>query len=252
MPDDVPTDSPTRKGGLVVAPGGFATAGRRVRSWTTPPAPQRQLSPQEAMEIVESLGEVDLRAPFLNLQLILDLSGSMWGGNDALGLRFELALLAIQALAAGPKRRVPRLLPRIAVEVFTFDLSTHLDTPSIRVDRAGLKQLENLLLSAPLGGSSALGPALDKADSTLKTPCLRVIETDFELLDPDPQAVIAAVGASPVDHTVAMSFRSAPPQELGGERVTVHHIDPERDDRSVVARHIVDAARLLDQGLAAT
>jgi hypothetical protein len=229
---------------LIVAPGGLVSGGRHVESWTSVPPPNRQLSQADTKKMLLSLPNVDLKGSPLHIQAIFDLSGSMWGGNDALGLRFEVLLVAVQKLLSGFGRK-GRRGPKLTVEVISFDLTSRIELAPTLIDRRSFATLEAALLSASLGGSSNLGPALAHGESTRTSPCLRVIMTDFELFDPDPGAVLASAASSTVEHTVALSFRGRPPAALVGDRMSLHHIDPTHAERGVVAEHVIAGAEAL-------
>lgn len=230
---------------LSIQPGGIRDNGRRVRSLSAPPDPRRRLSIAETRATLAALNPPPDSLKRLHLQIISDLSGSMSGTNDAAGLRHEAALIAVQRITGfGVRGRRPRV--KLTAELLSFDLTTALDLATIDVDRSGFRSVERALLSAPLGGSSNLGPALQRAEQNLPSPCLRVILSDFELFDPDTRGVISRASNSTVEHTLALVFRSAPPSDLQGPHLTVKRVDPDNDPATVVANLIIGALQHLD------
>lgn len=172
----------------------------------------------------------------LRLDLLSDLSGSMTGGNDVVGLRHEASLIALEHLAAGQRRQA-----RWEAEIRSFDLSSPLDTGPLVLDRKGLAAAERALLSKPYGGSSNLGPSLDAAEASSADRVL-VVLSDFELFDPDVPAVLDRLIRASAREVLALVFTSQPPRQLLHTRVRVHSIATRTSRPEEIAVHIVEAA----------
>ncbi len=173
------------------------------------------------------------------VDILTDLSGSMWGGNDAKGLRHEVALIALEHLAS---RRSTHWHTRIT----SFDQNSSLELPLTRLDTAGRRAAQKALLSASPGGSSNLGPCLRSVEAQAsQMPRLLVVLSDFELFDPDLPAVYDDLRTSSATHVLALVFSSSPPAELVATGVEVHRITPSGNPPADVARLITAAATKL-------
>jgi hypothetical protein len=174
------------------------------------------------------------------LDLLDDQSGSMWGGSDALNLRDEAALIAVEHLAS----RRSRSRAHWYVRVTTFDQNSPMELPVTRLDSKGLRAAERSLLNRSPGGSSNLGPAL-RAVEAAGFPGRRLVAvmSDFQLFDSDVTQVLREFVESSADAVLALVFRSASPPQLAATRVQVAGIDPGTTGPAEIARHIVDFAR---------
>lgn len=178
------------------------------------------------------------------IQIITDLSGSMWGGNDANGLRHEAALIVAEHLASKATQRV---VPW-ALEVISFDTTSTFDIPATPVDRRAARALAPVLLAKESGGSSNLGPALSKAEGTnWPGPRALCVLSDFELFDSDVPSTLGAFAGSAADVVMALVFRSSPPPQLRGTSVLVRKVDPATDAADVVATYLWEAVCWLSE-----
>lgn len=176
------------------------------------------------------------------LQVLTDLSGSMWGGNDAAGLRHEALLVLAEHLAVASRRgRTPWYL-----EVISFDTSSPFDLGPVPLERKRRKELATHLLAKEAGGSSCLGPSLAIAEATTwRGPIARCVLSDFELFDADVPSVLHRFLLSPADVSMAVVFRSPVPAVLAGSDAVVHAVDPSRDKAEAVALCLWDAVKVL-------
>lgn len=214
--------------------GPLAFAGRAPGNFS--PEPVMRLRHLDSTAIRRHLPRPVAPAMSLRIQLISDLSGSMHGGNDAAGLRHESALIALEHLAAGQRRRAPW-----EVEVLSFDLNSAIDFGPAMLDRKGLAEVGRALLTNPSGGSSELGPSLIAADRW-SGPRVLAVMSDMELFDSDVKRVLDRFIRSTAIEVVALVFRSAPPPQIIGTRVRVVHVDPRTTPPADIARHLVEAA----------
>ncbi len=181
------------------------------------------------------------------VQVLVDLSGSMIGGNDAAGLRFEATLVALEHLV-GRSRFARRRKGRWHVQVLSFDLNSPLDLVPLELSRKTLPQVEAALLAPFQGGCSSLSASLRTAESTVHPAPRRllVVLSDMELFG-DPVDIFNRLAASSADVVLAVVFSSAVPAALGAP-VLAHHVDPATADPAAVAHHLVAAAqRLVEQ-----
>lgn len=168
---------------------------------------------------------------------LFDNSGSMSGGNDPIGNRFEEVRVALQHLAR---------YCRCGQEYSTI---IHFDTPTsgyvlpTKLNRGGLSKLDAGLMLPPDGaGISLLKPSLDRAVALAAsqpdiTPVLTVL-SDFELFD-QPSVLDALIGFPGLVHAVV--FRSQPPPLLlDAPDVLVTGIQP-TDAPGAVARAIFES-----------
>ena len=154
---------------------------------------------------------------------LFDNSGSVCGGHDPIGRRFEEAAAAIERVGRACRCRAE------LVSVLHFDTPTSRDVPAARLGGRGRAQIVNgLAVPADGAGSSEMGPSLERAydlsDRHPKHLSVLVACTDFELLDDDPiQTLEQFAGFPGLVHAVVL--RAKPPQRLvDDERVTVTQI----------------------------
>jgi hypothetical protein len=175
--------------------------------------------------------------------LIFDNSGSVTGGNDPVGNRFEEATVAINHLA----KRCRCGQEQVALR--TFDLGTASDIGPMTLNRKGPKELYEALRvpGAPAYGSSCLGPSLADAERLAAAhrdhEVVLVVFSDFELLDGDTGAVVTRLRhfAEQADHQVhAVVLRSSPPAQLHDSAVVITHV-PVDSPRGAVARAVLGA-----------
>jgi hypothetical protein len=151
------------------------------------------------------------RRPVLLITLF-DNSGSVVGGNDPIGQRFVETGLAVSRIGARCRCR------RDLMAVLHFDTPTSLDlqpTPIIRSNWAAVGQ--SLAVPPDGPGISELGPSLRAAEALAAAhpdhlPVL-VALTDFELFDPDLDAVYGELAGFP-GQVHAVVLRAAPPPRL--------------------------------------
>ena len=151
---------------------------------------------------------------------VFDNSGSITGGNDGVGRRFDEFGFAVAPVASRCRCRSD------AVSVLHFDTPTSgdLGPVPVRGSRAALARA----LAAPHDGAgcSSLSASLTAAERLAAAhpthESVLVVCTDFELFD--PPGTLDRLAAFPGQvHGVAL--RSAPPPELVADpRVTVTHV----------------------------
>ena len=95
------------------------------------------------------------------VKVIFDESWSVRGGNDVVGLRHELILIALEHLAAGIQAK-----GRWYAQISAFDTPSVFDLPITQLNRRGLEKVQDVLLRASPGGCSILGPSLRRAESS--------------------------------------------------------------------------------------
>ncbi len=175
--------------------------------------------------------------------IAFDNSGSVTGGNDPVGNRFEEASVAINHLARRCRCGQEQVVLR------TFDLGTSSDVGPLTITRKGPKELSEALCvpSAPAYGSSCLGPSLAEAERLAAAhgdhEVVLVVFSDFELLDSDTSAVLGRLrrfGEQPNRQAHAVVFRSDPPAQLENGAVVVTHV-PVDTPRGAVARAVFNA-----------
>lgn len=172
-----------------------------------------------------------------------DNSGSVTGGNDPVGNRFEEASVGINHLA----KRCRCGQEQIALR--TFDLGTSSDIGPLTLNRKGPKQVYEALRvpGAPAYGSSCLGPSLAEAERLAAShrdhEVVLVVFSDFELLDSDTDSVLRRLqrfGEQPNGRAHAVVLRSSPPAQLANTAVVVTHV-PVDSPRGAVARAVLGA-----------
>lgn len=175
--------------------------------------------------------------------LAFDNSGSVTGGNDPVGNRFEEASVAVNHLA----KRCRCGQEQVALR--TFDLGTSSDIGPLTLDRKGPKELHEALRvpAAPAYGSSCLGPSLAEAERLAAAhrdhEVVLVVFSDFELLDGDTGAVLCRLerfAEQPNCQAHGVVLRSSPPTQLESSAVFVTHI-PVDSPRGAVARAVLGA-----------
>ena len=171
----------------------------------------------------------------------MDVSGSVQGGNDPLGRRNELVLVALEQLVARRSRE-----GRWWVRLSTFDdpSVSSIELVTTLLDRNTLKKVRDVLLPTSAGGCSILGNSLWRAEREINqfngTSVLCVL-SDFELYDRRPSEVLERFANSEADEIVAISLTNPPPDELTGTSVTCAQLVA-TDDPVDLANHIIDAA----------
>jgi len=171
--------------------------------------------------------------------MIFDSSWSVAGGNDVLGRRYELALIAIEHLAAVDGHG------HWYVWLTAFDSPSVLDLPTLQLNQRGLNQVRDVLLRENPGGSSVLGPSLERAELAASqfsgSRRVLVCLTDFELYDSDPISVIQRLATFPATEVLALSLRNDPPSLLARSGVSCAQVLP-TDDPAQLANYVIEAA----------
>lgn len=226
--------------GDLVVPDSLVVGRSFVGDWPAlVPVPQSLLRRLDARAIRRELPRAPRPDEDTLVDVIFDESGSVTGGNDVVGLRHELILIACEHLAG------TGMGSRWYLRVQSFDSPSAFDLPVTRLDRRGLNTAREVLLRASAGGSSCLGPALHRAESDLGDfkgrPRLLVVLTDFELFDPVPAVTLAAVVCSSAREVLAVSLNNAPPITLRASRVRTAQVTA-GDQPAVLARHVTEAA----------
>lgn len=154
---------------------------------------------------------------------LFDNSGSVCGGNDPIGRRFEEVRIAVERVSKACRCRAE------LVSVLHFDAPTSRDVVAARLGRRGRAQLTyGMAVPTEAAGTSELGSSLARAyalqERYPKHHCVLVACTDFELLDDDAAEVLERFSNFPgIVHAVVL--RAAPPRQLlDDQRVTVSQI----------------------------
>ena len=183
------------------------------------------------------------RAPRLTddalIAIDVDESASVKDGNDIIGLRHELLLIALTHLSALRSRG------QWYASISSFDYPSPHDLPRTRLDEKGLGDARRALLSTSPGGGSILKPSLLRAESGLAQfagPSLLVVVSDFELFDSAPAEVLTDLTRSAATVILAISLGNEPPNILAGSRVHTARVQSS-DAPSLLARHVVEAAQ---------
>ncbi len=165
---------------------------------------------------------------------LFDNSGSVCGGHDPIGRRFEEAAAAIERVGRACRCRAE------LVSVLHFDTPTSRDVLEARLGRRGQAQIvHGLAVPTDGAGSSVLGPSLERAydlsDRHPKHLSVLVACTDFELLDDAPIETLERFSGFPgLVHAVVL--RAKPPQYLvDDERVTVTQVSHDAASGAVAA-----------------
>jgi len=201
------------------------------------PTPRRVLRQLNRQAVRRRLKAAPKPAGDTLIYIVLDESWSVRGGNDVVGLRHEILLIALEHLSAEGR------ISRWHVQIATFDCPSVFDLPVTKLDRRGRKLAQQVLLSASPGGSSILGPSLRRAEAGIAQfpgNRLLLVLSDYELYDTDPQASLAGLVNSAATEVLAISLNNFPPAMLSGSRVRTARIAP-GDDPASLANHVIDA-----------
>ncbi len=175
------------------------------------------------------------------IDVIFDESWSVCGGNDVIGQRHELMLIALEHLGGGVQGR-GRWFARISA----FDSPSVFDLSIIKLHRRGLLAAQDVLLRASPGGCSILGPSLRRAEESAALRGARhrllVVASDFELFDSDPTSTLKSLITSSATEVLAISLNNEPPSLLSGTRVRTARV-LSSDAPGDLANHVIDAAR---------
>jgi hypothetical protein len=177
------------------------------------------------------------------IDIIFDESWSVRGGNDVVGLRHELILIALEHLGGNFQRR-GKWIARLS----TFDMPSAFELPATSLTRRGLKVAEEVLLRGSPGGCSILGPSLRRAEESASRftglDRLLVVLSDFELFDqPSPQASLQKMIDSSATQVLAISLNNEPPDVLVDSRVRIARVAA-GDSPADLANHVIDAAHV--------
>ncbi len=158
------------------------------------------------------------------LIIVTDNSGSITGGNDPVGRRFDESWLAIARVGARCRCGADM------VATLTFDSPTSLDLSPSSITKPHLVEIQNSLAIPPDGaGSSCLGPSLHRAFTLAgKHPdhhVVLVVLSDFLLCDRHPDGVMAKMGEFPGADVHAVVLNASPPPVLvDADSVTVTEV----------------------------
>jgi len=175
------------------------------------------------------------------IDVIFDESWSVRGGNDVVGLRHELILIALEHLSGNFQRR-----GKWSARISTFDMPSVFELPITSLTRRGLKVAEGVLLRGSPGGCSILGPSLRRAEESATRLTdhdrLLVVVSDFELFDqPSPQSSLQRMIDSSATQVLAISLNNVPPDVLVDSRVQTARVVA-GDSLSDLANYVIDAA----------
>ncbi|QQQ75454.1 hypothetical protein IOD16_30855 [Saccharothrix sp. 6-C] len=181
------------------------------------------------------LGDAGQPAPYPTLLIaVSDDSGSVTssGGNDPVAARYkEMERAFVSVAQAGVAREFGA--------VVHFDVGGDADVAPVRLTGRGLRRLRRGLRTPQGGaGSSELGPSLRRAvglaDSYQGYKTTLVVLSDFELLDPDPRAILSDLAVFPGEvHAVVLGGQ--PHIALLDDRIAVTTVRP-GDAPGAVAR----------------
>ena len=155
--------------------------------------------------------------------VVADDSGSVCGGNDPLGHRYDEIGYALRKTGAACT------CGRCLAGIVHFDVPTNADVAPTPINRKHQRKLEAGLTVPSSAGSSNLGPALAAAYRIAKrhprhTSTL-IAATDFELFDHDVDQVMQHLVAFP-GRVHAMVLNTTPlPILTGSSNVTVSEVD---------------------------
>jgi hypothetical protein len=154
---------------------------------------------------------------------VTDDSGSVTGGNDPIGNRYDEAAYALEKVA-----RRCRCGQELAT-IIHFDVPTSADVPATPIRGHGKSMLLAGLRTPPEAASSNLGPSLraayEVAAAHSQHQAALVVASDFQLFDPDIERVLAAMAAFP-GKVHAVVLRAAPPaQFMQDSRITITAVD---------------------------
>jgi hypothetical protein len=207
----------------------------------------RQLN---SRSVRRSLDTPPTLAEDLLLDVITDISASMTGGNDALGLRHEAILILLEHLAAkrrqGLNSRLGPEKPSWYFQCRTFDKkNTCLDIGRVKLDSKSLPSIRRALLAPTFGGSSVLGPALHSSAADAggwQGRHVRVVMSDFELYDKSVPDVLDRFADSAADVNLALVFGESDPG-IDKNRVRVHSVSSPGDSPATVCELVLGVIR---------
>lgn len=172
------------------------------------------------------------------LILVFDDSGSMLGGNDSAGMRYEEAGLAVEAVG----RRCRCGDERVAV--LHMNRPTTADLEPTPISRRNWRDIEAALqVPSDTDGASALADTLQRASAMAQSrsrerACILVF-SDYELVDDMHDLAVALTDFPGRAHAVVM--RSAPPPIFAEfDQITVSHV-PTGEPPGLVAGTVFDA-----------
>lgn len=185
---------------------------------------------RRATEYLRALSRVQLGSPgrcpdrpglFL---AVSDDSGSVCGGNDPLGHRYDEIAYALRKVSARCTCH------RELVSIIHFDVPTDADVPATILDRRNLGAVLDGLRVPSNAASSNLGPALDAAYRVAaqhpEHQATLLAATDFELFDPDIEAVLSRLIRFPGKVHALVLNNEPPPILTGHSHITVSRVDP--------------------------
>lgn len=154
-----------------------------------------------------------------------DDSGSVSGGNDPLGHRYDELSYALEKVG----RRCS--CGQCMAAIIHFDVPSDADVPPTPITRKGMKKVAEGLRVPSRPASSNLGPALNEAYKIANTyrkthDLVLVVATDFELFDSNVEQVLQSVVGFPGDvHALVLNTE---PREIliDSPNVTVSQVDP--------------------------
>jgi hypothetical protein len=170
---------------------------------------------------------------------IFDNSGSVLGGNDSTGRRFDEAKLAMSPIAR--RCRCGKEL----LQVLHMDRPTAGDLPPTPISRKSMSAISaSLTVPSDGDGASTLGATLSRATQAVSSypdhDAVLVIASDFELFDMDLSGLWNAIGDFP-GQVHAVVLRAGPPAALlADDRITVTTIAI-GDKPGAVARVLFDS-----------
>ncbi len=187
-------------------------------------------SGRRAAEYMRSLSRIPLGNPGRCPQrpslfvVVSDDSGSVCGGNDPLGHRYDEIAYALRKVGARCSCH------QELVSIIHFDVPTDADVPATTLDRRHLHAVLEGLRVPSHAASSNLGPALDAAYRVAAHhpahQAILLAATDFELFDPDVDAVLNRLVQFP-GAVHALVLNADPPPILARyPNVTTSRVDP--------------------------
>ena len=155
--------------------------------------------------------------------VVADDSGSVCGGNDPLGHRYEEIGYALRKTGAACT------CGRCLASIIHFDVPTNADVPPTPINRKHQRKFEAGLTVPANAASSNLGPALATAYGIAKRhprhAATLIAATDFELFDNDVNQVMKKLVTFP-GRVHAMVLNTTPlPFLTGSANVTVSEVD---------------------------
>ena len=156
---------------------------------------------------------------------VFDDSGSVTGGNDAVGHRYDEMYFALAKVG----RRCT--CGKCLAAIIHFDVPTDADVAATPISRKGIEKVKDGLRVPSRPASSNLGPALDAAYGVANSYAgshvvVLVVATDFELFDVDKAGVLQRLVDFPGD-VHALVLNTEPPAVLTDHpATTVTKVDP--------------------------